>query len=69
VPVQRGCLRASAVTKQLDDWPEKDQRDIIWVALEQAAAKVSEPGLRDVLKNFRRYYAAHRPTQVTRRRG
>jgi 8-oxo-dGTP pyrophosphatase MutT (NUDIX family) len=60
---------ALQVTKQLDDWPEKDQRDIIWVALEQAAAKVSEPGLRDVLKNFRRYYAAHRPTQVTRRRG
>jgi 8-oxo-dGTP pyrophosphatase MutT (NUDIX family) len=60
---------ALQVTKQLDDWPEKGQRGMIWVPLDQAAAKVSEPALRDVLKGFRRHYAAHRPDQPTRRRG
>jgi 8-oxo-dGTP pyrophosphatase MutT (NUDIX family) len=60
---------ALQVTKQLDDWPEKDQRAMAWVPLDQAAAKVSEPALRDVLKDFRRHYAAHRPAQPTRRRG
>ena len=51
---------ALAVTKQVDDWPEQGQRSIVWVPLEQAAAKVSEPGLRAVLKDFRKYHAAQR---------
>ena len=51
---------ALAVTKQVDDWPEQGQRSIVWVPLEQAAAKVSEPGLRAVLKDFRKHHAAQR---------
>ena len=59
---------ALAVTKQLDDWPEKGQRSMIWVPLDQAAAKVTEPGLRAVLKDFRKHHAgqpapARRPVQ------
>jgi 8-oxo-dGTP pyrophosphatase MutT (NUDIX family) len=49
---------ALAVTKQLDDWPEKGQRSMIWVPLDQAAAKVSELGLRAVLKDFHKHFAA-----------
>jgi 8-oxo-dGTP pyrophosphatase MutT (NUDIX family) len=49
---------ALAVTKQLDDWPEKGQRSMIWVPLDQAAAKVFEPGLRAVLKDFRKHFVA-----------
>ena len=43
---------ALAVTKQLDDWPEKDTREIAWMPVEQAATRISEPGLRQVLKAF-----------------
>jgi 8-oxo-dGTP pyrophosphatase MutT (NUDIX family) len=58
---------ALQVTKQLDDWPEKGLRSMIWVPLDQAAAKVSEPGLRDLLKSFRKQYAAQRPATAVRR--
>ena len=55
------------VTKQLDDWPERDQRNTLWVSLDQAVAKVSEPGLRDVLRTFRRHHAAQKPAMDARR--
>jgi 8-oxo-dGTP pyrophosphatase MutT (NUDIX family) len=45
---------ALAVTKQLQDWPEKGARKLIWLPLDQAAVRVSEPGLRQVLKDFRK---------------
>ncbi len=40
------------VTGQLDDWPEKGAREISWLSPEDAAAKVSEPGLRQLLRDF-----------------
>jgi 8-oxo-dGTP pyrophosphatase MutT (NUDIX family) len=58
---------ALAVTKQVDDWPEKDQRSIVWVPLEQAAAKVSEPGLRAALRDFRKHHPAQRQPAQGRR--
>jgi 8-oxo-dGTP pyrophosphatase MutT (NUDIX family) len=58
---------ALAVTKQLDDWPEKGQRSMIWVPPDQAAAKVSEPGLRAALKDFRKQFAAQRQPAAARR--
>jgi 8-oxo-dGTP pyrophosphatase MutT (NUDIX family) len=45
---------ALAVTRQFVDWPEKGQRSLIWVPLDQVDAKVSEPGLRAALKHFRK---------------
>lgn len=45
---------ALEVEKQLDDWPEKNSRELTWLALDQAAARVAEPGLRQVLKAFRK---------------
>jgi 8-oxo-dGTP pyrophosphatase MutT (NUDIX family) len=60
---------ALCVTKQLDDWPEKGQRSMIWVPLDQAAAKVLEPGLQGVLKDFRKHYAAQKLPMPVRRRG
>jgi len=43
---------ALAVTKQLDDWPEKSSRQLAWLPLDQAAARVAEPSLRQMLKDF-----------------
>ncbi len=42
------------VTSQMDDWPEKGAREIAWLTLDDAAARVSEPGLRELLGTFRR---------------
>jgi 8-oxo-dGTP pyrophosphatase MutT (NUDIX family) len=59
---------ALAVTKQLDDWPEKNARELAWVPVEQAAARLSEPGLRQILKDFRKQQAPpkERRTAVSR---
>ena len=51
---------ALAVTKQLDDWPEKNARELAWVPVEQAVIQVSEPGLRQILKNFRKQHVPAR---------
>jgi len=56
---------ALAVTKQLDDWPEKGSRELLWLPPEQAAAKVSEPALRQLLKNFRKALPAQKARRVT----
>jgi len=45
---------ALEVTKQLDDWPEKNARELAWIPVEQAAVRVSEPGLRQLLRDFRK---------------
>ena len=45
---------ALAVTRQLDDWPEKGARELLWLPPEEAALRVSEPGLRQLLKDFRK---------------
>lgn len=42
------------VTGQRDAWPEKGARELLWLPLEQAAAKVAEPGLRLLLADFGR---------------
>jgi 8-oxo-dGTP pyrophosphatase MutT (NUDIX family) len=56
-----------AVTGQLDEWPEKGARELVWLPPEEAAAKVSEPGLRQLLKTFRKQFSQHKPQQKTRR--
>ena len=56
---------ALAVTKQLEDWPEKGARELLWLPPEQAAAKVSEPALRQLLKNFRKQLPAQKARRVT----
>lgn len=39
-------------TGQKHDWPEKGTRQMAWLPPEQAAARVSEPGLRELLRRF-----------------
>jgi 8-oxo-dGTP pyrophosphatase MutT (NUDIX family) len=56
---------ALAVTKQLDDWPEKASRQLLWLPPEEAAAKVSEPGLRQLLKDFRKHLIAAKPRRAS----
>jgi 8-oxo-dGTP pyrophosphatase MutT (NUDIX family) len=51
---------ALAVTKQLDDWPEKGTRELAWVPVEQAVTRLAEPGLRQVLKSFRKQHVPQR---------
>ncbi|MDB5735759.1 MAG: hypothetical protein JWN16_2396 [Alphaproteobacteria bacterium] len=43
---------ALQITKELDDWPEKGARELVWLPLAEAAAKVGEPGLREILCDF-----------------
>lgn len=47
---------ALAVTKQVDDWPEKNSRELAWLPLDQAAARITEPSLRQMLKDFRKQH-------------
>jgi 8-oxo-dGTP pyrophosphatase MutT (NUDIX family) len=54
---------ALQVTKQLDDWPEKGAREIVWLPLDQAAIRVGEPGVRQVLRDFRKH---HMPQKARR---
>jgi 8-oxo-dGTP pyrophosphatase MutT (NUDIX family) len=56
---------ALAVTKQLDDWPEKGAREMLWLSPEQAAVKVSEPALRQLLRNFRKALPQQKARRVT----
>ena len=51
---------ALEVTKQLDDWPEKGSRQLAWLPLGQAAARVAEPSLRQMLKDFSKSQALPR---------
>lgn len=44
---------ALEVDLQLDDWPEKGAREILWLPLDEAADQVSELGLRQLLRDFR----------------
>lgn len=45
-------VHALQVTRQLDEWPEKGQRDQQWFSREVAAKKVREPGLRDLILSY-----------------
>ncbi len=40
------------VREQLDDWPERDERQRVWVSVDEAALIVEEPGLAALLKAF-----------------
>ncbi len=42
-----------AFVEQLDDWPERHQRDTRWFPLDRAAAAVDEPGLKALIAAFR----------------
>jgi 8-oxo-dGTP pyrophosphatase MutT (NUDIX family) len=55
---------ALEVTRQVDDYPEKGQRTLAWVSLDQAAARVAEPALRQILRDFKK----HQPHAKARRR-
>jgi predicted phosphate transport protein (TIGR00153 family) len=41
-----------SVTRELDDWKEKDQRERRWFSLADAARAVDEPDLRDLIRTF-----------------
>lgn len=53
-----------SVSKQVDDWPEKGARELLWLPPEGAAAKVSEPGLRQLLKAFRNQLPQQKPRRA-----
>ena len=44
---------ALRVTGQQDAWPEKGARKLLWLPPDQAAQRVAEAGLKDILRNFR----------------
>ena len=42
-----------AFVRQLDDWPEQDERETRWFGLADAAAAVDEPDLKRLIGGFR----------------
>jgi 8-oxo-dGTP pyrophosphatase MutT (NUDIX family) len=48
----RADVFALKVTRLHDEWPERGTRRMEWVTPEQAAARVTEPGLREILRGF-----------------
>jgi hypothetical protein len=40
------------VTDEKAEWPERSERTRVWVSLAEAARRVEEPGLRDILRKF-----------------
>jgi 8-oxo-dGTP pyrophosphatase MutT (NUDIX family) len=56
---------ALAVTKQVDDWPEKNSRELVWLPLDEAAARIAEPSLRQLIKDFRKQQAVPRPRRAS----
>ena len=42
-----------AVTEQLDEWEEQDQRERRWFTLAEAADAVDEPDLKQLIRNFK----------------
>jgi 8-oxo-dGTP pyrophosphatase MutT (NUDIX family) len=51
------------VTRQHDDWPEKGEREVAWLTPAQAAARVSEPGLRLILRDFAKQHRSAPPAK------
>jgi hypothetical protein len=47
------------VDQQLDDWPEKDQRQTRWLDPAEAAALVNEGGLAEIVR-----FASHQPQRL-----
>ena len=46
-------LYALRVLEELDEWPERDQRERRWFAPAEAAEAVDEPDLKELLRSFR----------------
>ena len=46
------AVYALQVVNQLDEWPEKGQRDLQWTPPAEAAAQVDEPELRAIIAAF-----------------
>lgn len=40
------------VTRHLEDWPEKGEREVRWFPIAEAIENVEEQGLKDILRNF-----------------
>jgi hypothetical protein len=40
------------VTRQSKQWPEKEQRDVKWLSIKQAAEKVQEPMLSEIIRRL-----------------
>ena len=49
---------ALKVTRLHDEWPERGTRRMEWVTPDQAAARISEPGLREILRGFHKVQAS-----------
>jgi 8-oxo-dGTP pyrophosphatase MutT (NUDIX family) len=46
------------VYEEFDDWPERGQRERTWFSPEEAADRVDEPGLSEILRGFNRRMAS-----------
>jgi 8-oxo-dGTP pyrophosphatase MutT (NUDIX family) len=51
------------VRRQSRQWPEKQQRIVKWLSASQAAEKVNEPGLGDIIRRLARKYDGANPIE------
>ena len=58
----RVAVFALKVTGHRRKWPERGAREMVWLPLDQAAARVAEPGLRRILLSFRKSLAPQQRT-------
>jgi 8-oxo-dGTP pyrophosphatase MutT (NUDIX family) len=48
----RVSVFALEVTTKLSEWREKSQRRRVWFSVDEAASRVDEPGLKDIIRNL-----------------
>ena len=59
---------ALEVSRQSKRWPEKQERVVKWLSAAQAAQRVKEPNLGEIIRRMARRYDGHQPALAARTR-
>jgi 8-oxo-dGTP pyrophosphatase MutT (NUDIX family) len=59
---------ALEVSRQSKQWPEKQERVVKWLSAAQAAERVTEPNLGDIIRRMARRYGGRQPGWAARTR-
>src|SRR6266568_6730724 len=59
---------ALEVSRQSKQWPEKEERVVKWLSAGQAAQRVNEPNLGEIIRRMARRYDGHKPGWAARTR-
>jgi hypothetical protein len=59
---------ALEVSRQSKQWPEKEERVVKWLSAAQAAERVNEPHLGEIIRRVARRYDGRQPAWAARTR-